>query len=262
MELRMNADESRNASKGRRMNRLVTIAAAAIIGLLGRVSAGEPVTVLTGKATDDVEFATSRMEGTIRLDGAYHGVTRLVDNASGWLVIDERYSALNLFKLMSVNLMMGQPRQMECTTRSAPNWAEVSWPATDTHQGEAVARYEVSLSSSIGLSVTIRSKGRYAAYEVFLSSYFDKTFRPPMWLKDRKETLADLVLLTVNDVFRGTVRVFDHDVFAAGRCLDGRWERSDSKTLVVQMRPALSLHETLLLANGPDQLLPNRLRAR
>lgn len=219
------------------MNRLFAIVAAGIMGLCGQASAGEPVSTFTGNATDGFEFATSQVEGTLRLDGAYHGVTRLVDKASGRQVIDERYSALNLFKLMSVNLMMGQPRQMERTMRSGSNWAEVSWPATDAHQGEVVARYQLSSPSSIDVSVTIRAKGRYAAYEVFMSSYFDKAFRPHVWLKDRTETSVDLVLPTVNDVFRGTVLVFARDVFAARHCLDGRWERSESGTPVVQMCP-------------------------
>ena len=50
-------------------------------------------------AADSFEFETEAMEGTIRLDGAYHGVTRLIDKRTGGQVIDARYSALNLFKL-------------------------------------------------------------------------------------------------------------------------------------------------------------------
>jgi len=229
--------------------------AAVLVALCGPVAAGEPGLTFTGNATDGFQFATAAMEGTIRLDGAYHGITRLVDRPSGRQVIDERYSALNLFKLMSVNLMMGQPRQMERTIRSGPTWAEVAWPATETHQGEVVARYELVPPAAVDLTVTIRAKGRYAAYEVFLSSYFDKRFRPHVWLKDRKDTAADLVLPTVSDVFRGTVLVFARDAFAARRCLDGRWERSESKTPVVQMCPVRHYAHCLALQADAENRL-------
>ena len=75
-----------------------------------------------------LDFETPEIQGTICLDGAYHGVTRLVDKRSGRQLIDPRYSALNLFKLMSVNLVMGQPRQMERIVQFGPDWAEVRWP--------------------------------------------------------------------------------------------------------------------------------------
>ena len=34
------------------------------------------------------EFDTGQMQGTVRLDGAYHGVSRLVDTRTGKQVID------------------------------------------------------------------------------------------------------------------------------------------------------------------------------
>ena len=66
------------------------------------------------------DFETEQIQGTIRVDGAYHGVTRLVDKQTGRQVIDPRYSALNLFRLFSVNQGMGQPRTMERTIQVTP----------------------------------------------------------------------------------------------------------------------------------------------
>lgn len=235
--------------------------AATLVGFASQISAGEPATTFTGNTTDGFQFSTPQMEGTIRLDLPYHGVTRLTDKRSGRQVIDERYSALNLFKLMSVNLMMGQPRQMERKMRSGPDWAEVTWPASDTHQGEIAARYEVSSPSSIDVSITVRCKGSYAGYEVFMSSYFDKTLRPHVWLKDRPEKSVDLVLPTVNDVFRGMLLTFPRDVFAAQRCLDGRWERSESKTPVVQPCPVRDYGYCLTLQADAENKLGVMLMA-
>jgi hypothetical protein len=184
-----------------------------------------------------LEFATPEIAGTIRLDGAYHGVTRFVDKRSGRQVIDPRYSALNLFKLMSVNLVMGQPRHMERTVRFGPAWAEVRWPKTETHRGEVIARYEVHPPNAVDLTVTVRSEGTYPAYETFLSSYFDKALEPHVYLKTRDRKSSDWVLPMVSDVFRGTVLVFPRDMPSARHCLDGRWDRSEGGVPVVQMCP-------------------------
>lgn len=215
----------------------------------------------TGNATEGFQFVTEAMEGTIRLDGAYHGVTRLVDRRSGRQVIDARYSALNLFKLMSVNLMLGQPRQMERTTRSGPDWAEASWAATDAHHAVVTARYTLRPPEAIDLTVTVRAKNSYTAYEVFLSNYFDKVLQPHVWLCGRKPDAADPVLPMVNDVFRGTVLVFARDAHAARHCLDGRWDRNEAKTPTVQMCPVRHYAECLAVQAEAEKKLGVALMA-
>ena len=222
--------------------------------------AAKPVT-FTGNATDGFQFATEQVEGTIRLDGAYHGITRLVDRRSGRQVIDPRYSALNLFKLMSVNLMLGQPRQMERTTRSGPDWAEVSWAATDAHHAAVTARYTLRPPAAIDLTVSVQARNSYAAYEVFLSSYFDKALRPNVWLQGRKPGVVDPVLPTVNDAFRGTLLVFARDAHASRHCLDGRWDRNEAKTPTVQMCPVRHYAHCLAVQADADNQLGVALMA-
>jgi len=206
-------------------------------------------------AEDAFEFQTDRMEGTIGLAGAYHGVTRLVDRGSGRQVIDPRYSALNLFKLMSVNQIMGQPRSMERTTQVAPNRVEVSWAATDGHKAQITARYEVPEPNAVDVTVTVRSQGAYRGYELFMSSYFDKTLRPYVYLKSRGGQEPELVLPMASDVFRGTVLVFPRDAHAARRCVDGRWDRNEWKTPIVQMCPVRHYAHCLALMTDPEKQL-------
>jgi len=214
-----------------------------------------------GEADDAFDFKTDQMEGTISLAGAYHGVTRLVDRRSGRQVIDPRYSALNLFKLMSVNQIMGQPRNMERTIEPAPNRVEVSWAATDGHKAEITARYEVPEPNAVDVTVTVRSQGAYRGYELFMSSYFDPTLRPYVYLQSRRAP-PDWVLPMVNDAFRGTVLVFPRDAHAARRCVDGRWERSEYKTPIVQMCPVRYYAKCLAIMTDPDKQLGVVLMAR
>lgn len=199
------------------------------------------------------EFDTGQIQGTIRLDEAYHGVTRLVDKHTGAQVIDSRYSALNLFKLMSVNQIMGQPRTMERTTKVSSDWVEAKWAATDGHKGEITARYEVAEVNAIDVTVTVRSQGAYRGYELFMSNYFDKVFVPHVYLQSRGKKPPQLVVPMVNDVFRDTVLVFPRDPHSARLCLDGRWERNEWSTPVVQMCPVRRYAHCFAFLADPEE---------
>ena len=211
-----------------------------------------------GSAADSFEFETEAMEGTIRLDGAYHGVTRLVDKRTGRQVIDARYSALNLFKLQAVNHYMGQPRLMPRTTSAAPTAVDVTWPATESYLAEISARYEVRGPSAIDATVRVRSAWSYRGHEVFMSSYFDKVLRPHVYVKalnPRQIPNHDLIVPMLNDVFRGAVLVFPRDPNAAQRCVDGRWERKEGNVPFVQMCPVRPYAYCLSLMVDPEAKL-------
>jgi len=201
---------------------------------------GGPKALLTAvEAKNSFNFETDQMRGTIRLDGDYHGVSRLVDKRTGKQVIYPRISALNLYRLMSVNRVMGLPRRMQRTITIGPHWVEAKWPATKSpkeghtaHLGDITARYEVVPPNAIDVTVTLKSQGTYAGYELFMTNYFDKAFRPHVFLKPevvhgkKREdgNTPSPVVPTVNDVFRGTLLVFPRDSHSARLGLDGRWE--------------------------------------
>jgi len=224
---------------------------------LAHVSIAETGKVGASDGRDDLgqvlNFDTARVSGTIRLDGAYHGVTRLIDKESGRQLIDPRYAALNLFKLMSVNLVMGQPRNMDRICLVGTNFAEIRWAATETHRCTLVARYEVRDAGAIDLTVSVRSLSAYQKYELFLSSYLDRTFEPLVFLKSRNSDAGDLIQPTINDVFRGCVLVFPRDANAAQRCLDGRWERKECGVPIVQMCPVRHYAHCLAILADPGR---------
>ncbi len=220
-----------------------------------------------GSAADTFEFETDQIAGTIRLDGAYHGVTRLVDKRSGRQVINSRYSALNLFKLQSVNHYMGQPRQMTRTTKTFPTAVEVTWAATEQHLGEIVARYEVRGPSAVEVTVGVRLDWAYPGYELFLSSYFDKVLRPHVYVKALRPGAApDVIVPTVNEAFRGAVLVFPRDANAAQHCVDGRWKRKGRRGAIradgsreAVCPPAVFYVRSRRQAGGRDDVAAGRL---
>ena len=210
-------------------------------------------------------FETERILGTIDLNGAYHGMTRLVDKQTSQQVIDSRYSALNLFRLFSVNQGMGQPRTMPRELSHDAHSATAYWPATDAHQGKITARYEVAHENAVDLTVTASITGNYPGYEIFLSSYFDKRLRPHVYLqpvRGSKVKEPDLIVPYVNDVFRGTLLVFPRDSHAARLCVDGRWDRSEFGAPTVQTCPVRRYAHCLAFEVDPETNLAAILMAR
>ncbi|MFH1264121.1 MAG: hypothetical protein ABIK89_00225, partial [Planctomycetota bacterium] len=253
--------------------RFLCVSAAAALGVplvtrLGRPSlalaADEPNQASSSPdpAADDEEFAldfeTAETRGSIRAEGPYHGVARLVHKQTGLQVIDSRYSALNLFRLFSTNLGMGTPRAMERQTKTADQSVEIHWPATEEHQGEITALYEVREPNVVDLTVTVRSLGTYSNYEILLPNYFDKTLVPHVYLKPSRrgskgESAVDLVVPTVSDVFRGGVLQFPRDAHAARMCLDGRWSRSEYAMSVAPFYPVRHYGRCLALVTDPGK---------
>ncbi len=224
------------------------------------------VSLSLNPATNAYDFETEEVAGSIQPEGAYHGVTRLTDRRTGRQVIHPKYSALNLFRLFAVHQGMGQPRMMARATEVHPGAVEIHWPATDAHQGELTARYEVAEPNAVDLTVTLRCQGAYAGYELFMSNYFDPELRPHVYLKanryGRSAEGPERVTPMVNDVFRGTVLVFPRDAHAARRCVDGRWDRSEWGAPTVQMCPVRHHAYPLTFLTDPERRLGAVLMSR
>ncbi|MDZ4288220.1 MAG: hypothetical protein U0984_09685 [Prosthecobacter sp.] len=220
---------------------------------------GSLVKLTHNEAEQRYDFDTPVMSGSIKADGPYHGVTRLVDKRSGRQLVDARYSALNLFRLFSVNLGMGTPRAMKREVRATATSVEIIWPATDEHQGEITARYEVREPDTVDLRLTLRAQGTYAGYELLLPSYYDKSMIPHVYLKPRaiagKPPTADLVVPTFNEVFRGCSLVFPRDAHAARRPVDGRWNRSEFKSSVAPFFPVRHYAHPVAFMTDPEKTL-------
>lgn len=219
--------------------------------------AAEPALLTKNAETGAFDFDTPLMSGSIVADGPYHGVVRLVDKRSGKQVNDARYSVLNLFKLMSVNLGMGTPRLTKREVKATDTSVEIFWPATDDHQGEITARYTVSRPDTIDLHLTLRAKGTYAGYELLLPNYFDTSMIPHVYLLRRaisgKAPEADLVVPAFSEVYRGCSLVFPRDAHAARRPLDGHWERSEFKANVAPFFPVRHYAHPFAFMSDPEK---------
>ncbi|MBI3467925.1 MAG: hypothetical protein HY000_33375 [Planctomycetes bacterium] len=221
------------------------------------------VALKPNSAGTSFDFETEQMQGTIRAEGAYHGVASLVDRRTGKQLIHPNLSALNLYRLAAVNQVLGIPRAMERTIHADGDSVEVKWAAGGATKDEAVARrqvgeitarYEVFEPDFIEVTVTVRAQRSCSGFEVFMPSYLDKSLQPHIYLQPRgfgrggAVTEPDLVVPTVSDVFRGTLLVFPRDDHAARRSLDGRWDRVSE----IQVCPVRYYAHCLAILANPE----------
>ena len=146
---------------------------------------GDLVKLVHNETEKRYDFETKAMSGSIRAEGPYHGITNLIDKRAGRQVNDERYSVLNLFKLMAVNHGMGTPRHTERVVTATDRSVEIVWEPTEMHQGRITARYEIREPDTIDLHLRLESKGTYAGYELLLPNYFDQEMIPHVYLLRR-----------------------------------------------------------------------------
>ena len=243
--------------KAMNMKHMQFLLTALLLGPLAALHAADPVRLTKNAATGGFDFDTPLMSGSIVAEGPYHGITHLVDKQSGKQVNDARYSVLNLFKLMAVNLGMGTPRLTKREVKATDTAVEIFWPATEDHQGEITARYTVSGPDTIDLHLTLRATGTYAGYELLLPNYFDMAMVPHVYLLQRssggKPPVADLVVPEFSEVFRGCSLVFPRDAHAARRPLDGRWERSEFKANVAPFFPLRHYAHPVTFVTDPEK---------
>ena len=174
-------------------------------------------------------FETGDLKGFIDPEGQRHGVKELVHKPTGFQVVHPKFDLLNLFLLFSTNHYRGTAREKERTVKAERDTLEVHWAPTDDHKAQLTASYRIVEPNLIDLDVTVRSNWPYPAYEVFLSSYFDLSMRPYVYVQgspfDDPPDQPRWIAPTVNDVFVGTGLVFPRDQHAARCSVDGRWDR-------------------------------------
>lgn len=201
--------------------------------------------VLTARpGTTLVDFALEEIIGTLRPgdERPHHGVVRLLHKATGVEFVHPLYAILNLYRFMAVDMAQGRPLGRGLgDARLEPHDVDVGddtvilrWPACTERRLETTLSYTFRQPNCIDMTVRTRAEADVAAFEVFLSSYFEPQLLPHVYLaRDRFELLdeprrftddPELVAIGVNDVFRGGVLVYPRDDAAARLCVDGRWD--------------------------------------
>ena len=209
------------------------------------------------------EFETEELRGFIQPYGERHGVKEVLHKPTGIQVVHPKFDVFNLFLLFSTNHWMGQARLLERSVRADGDSLEVRFEPNEEHKAELTATYHVKEPNIIDLAVTVRSHWPYPAYEVFLSSYFDTSMVPHVFVAggqfadppDQDQWIAPVL----SDVFVGTGLVFARDQHAARRSTDGRWDRIWG---TYQWNPQRFYARPLMCQTDPDLRVAAALMSR
>ena len=171
------------------------------------------------------EFETEVLAGTIRPWGHHHGVNHLIHKPTGVRLVHPDYTLFNLYFIFCEGACLASARSAQKTVRVHEDCVSIHWKAAELHRAELTACYRVLEPNIIEFSVTVNAMENYTAYEAFLSSYFDLSLRPYVYVSGGSFVGSRPHWYTpvVESLYRDNAIVFPRDARCARMHLDGRW---------------------------------------
>lgn len=175
-------------------------------------------------------FNTGELRGRVRLNGKSQGIVEVVHSASGtsMAAAGRLPGLMSHYRVFSGDTRYGNAaRDWPTITKVLPDGAlEVFWPAADEHPLEMTAVYRFRRPDTLDVITTVKPLVDMPAFEVFLSSYYEKAFRARVYLKPADEGGAAPRFVPVDrtpDAVGGYV-MFPRDDDGLRLIRDGRWK--------------------------------------
>lgn len=175
-------------------------------------------------------FNTGAVRGRVRLNGKSQGITEVVHCPSETsMAAGGRLPGLvSYYRVFSGDTRFGNAaRDWPTTARILPDGAlEVLWPAADEHPLEMTAVYRFRGPDALDVTTTVKPLVDMPAFEVFLSSYYEKAFRARVYVKPDREPDAAPRFVPIDrtpDAVGGYV-MFPRDEQGLRLIRDGRWK--------------------------------------
>ena len=172
-------------------------------------------------------FDTGPLQGTLKLDGKYQGLYPLVDSASKMELVHGP-GIFSFYRVFSGNTRFGNAaRDWPTTTKVLADGAvEVHWPAAAEHPLAMTAVYRWKAADTLDLEIAVTPERGLPKFELFMSSYFTKTFRASVYVKPEGDPQAASRFEPVNlpPNTTGAYVMFPRDDEAVKLIRDGRWK--------------------------------------
>ena len=172
------------------------------------------------------EFDTGVLNGKLKLDGRRQGLYPLVDAATGTELIRPP-GIFSFYRVFTTNNRFGNAaRDWPTVSRVLPDGAvEVRWPPAERHPLEITAIYRWKAADTLDLEITVKPQRDMPRFELFMSSYFVKTFRASVFMKpdDNAEGRPRFVPADRKPHSKGGYVMFPRDEEAVQMIRDGRW---------------------------------------
>jgi hypothetical protein len=189
--------------------------------------AESPKTVFRPAGTGLFDFDTGILRGRLKLDGRYQGVYPLVDAGSA-ADLTMPPGVFSPYRVFTTGKRFGNAaRDWPTTTRLLDDGAvEVRWPAGKENPLEITGVYRLAAADTLDLELTVRPQLDLPDFELFMSSYFTRSFRASVYLKPQGLLVQKPRFVPVDrgKDDKGGYVMFPRDDKALDMIRDGRWK--------------------------------------
>ncbi len=170
------------------------------------------------------DFDTGVLKGRLKLDGKYQGLYPFVDAATGMELVHPP-GVFSFYRVLTNNRRYGNAARDWPTVAKllADGAVEVHWPTAEKHPLEMTAVYRWSATDTLDLEIAVTPQQEMQHFELFMSSYFGKTFRASVYVKDDGENPRFEPADRTPGAHGGYV-MFPRDAKAVEMIRDGRWK--------------------------------------
>jgi len=173
-------------------------------------------------------FDTGVLRGKVRMNGSSQGVVELIHIATDTPIVcgGRLPGVFSPYRVFGAGKRYGKAaRDWPTKTKILAGGAlEVFWPPGEGHPLEMTAVYRWVEPDTLDLQLTVKPQEDMPAFELFMSSYFEKTFLARVYLKSAGGSDEPrLVPADRKPKSRGGYVMFPRDEAALKVIKDGRW---------------------------------------
>jgi hypothetical protein len=173
------------------------------------------------------DFDTGVFQGRLKADGKYQGIYPMVD-ADSRMELVHPPGIFSLYRVFTTNKRYGETvRDWPTKTRLLADGAvEVLWPAAAEHPLEIAGVYRWKAADALDLEITVKPQHDMPRFELFMSSYFTKSFRAAVYMKPegRSDARPAFVPIDRKPQSTGAYVMYPRDEDAVRMIQDGRWK--------------------------------------
>jgi hypothetical protein len=171
------------------------------------------------------DFDTGTLGGRLKVDGKYQGIYPMVDCDSKMELVHPP-GIFSFYRVFERSKRWGQSARDWPTLPKllADGAVEVRWPAAAEHPLEIVGVYRWKAADTIDLEIAVKPEHDMPRFELFMSSYFTKTFRASVYAKSEGQAKPAFVPVDRKPQSTGAYVMFPRDDEAVQMIRDGRWK--------------------------------------
>ena len=180
----------------------------------------------TSSKNGEYVFDTGVLRGKLRRNGKSMGLSSAVHIPSG-VRLDGFMGIFTPYRIFTTNKRYGSAAfDWLSTSKLLPDGAvQVTWPEEKDRPFEMVAIYCWRASSILELEITVKPRKDLSKFEVFLASYFNKTFPSSCVYVDRNPQAKDKPGFLMAEKAFGDWQIFPRNGDVVPVIQDGRWQK-------------------------------------